>query len=245
MDRILLVGESWVTHTTIIKGFDSFTVGGYVEGTEWLSRVISDAGYAIDHLPCHSVASSWPDSLDQYGLVLLSDVGANTLLLPPATFERSEKRPNRLDEIAEYTRGGGTLGMIGGYMSFAGFEGRAQFSGTSVEEVLPVTISPHDDRIERPEEVHPAASIPDHPALGKASNFGPLLGYNKLRARQGADVLVRCGDDPLLAVRSVGKGRSFAYASDCAPHWAPPSYLESTDYAALWTGVVSWAMDGR
>ena len=44
----------------------------------------------------------------------------NTLLLPSATFGRSEKRPNRCQAIRDYVLDGGALVMIGGYMSFTG-----------------------------------------------------------------------------------------------------------------------------
>jgi hypothetical protein len=38
--------------------------------------------------------------------------------------------------------------------------------------------------------------------------LGPLLGYNKVMARTDAELVVRCGADPLLAVWEVGAGRS-------------------------------------
>jgi uncharacterized membrane protein len=53
-------------------------------------------------------------------------------------------------------------------------------------------------------------------------------------------VLAECGEHPLLVLGSYGAGRSAAFASDIAPHWAPPPFLEWTDYPELWDRLVSW-----
>ena len=47
-------------------------------------------------------------------------------------------------------RDGGGLLMIGGYLSFAGIDGKARYHGTPVEDALPVTIAATDDRVEAP-----------------------------------------------------------------------------------------------
>lgn len=241
MSRVLLVGESWFRYSIEVKGFDSYTHGGYEVGTAWIAQALADGGHQFVHLPAHLVATDWPNELDQFDLVLFSDVGANTFLLSPQTFVRGERRANPLASVAGYVRAGGALGMIGGYLSFAGFGGRAQFSATPIEAVLPVVISPHDDRVELPEGVDPVILAAGHVALGGACSLGPLLGYNRFSARSDAEVIASCGADPLLALWSVGAGRAFAYASDCGPHWAPPVYLASPDYGRLWNGLVTWA----
>ena len=94
--------------------------------------------------------------LAAYGAVILSDIGANSLLLAPQTFERSQPAPDRLAAVEQYTGRGGGLLMIGGYLSFAGIEGKARYHGTPVELALPVLISATDDRVERPQGVPPA-----------------------------------------------------------------------------------------
>jgi uncharacterized membrane protein len=63
--------------------------------------------------------------------------------------------PNRRRALAEYVHGGGGLAMAGGYYSFGGIYGAAHYHRTSVEEVLPVEIAPHDDRVEVPEGFSP------------------------------------------------------------------------------------------
>jgi uncharacterized membrane protein len=50
--------------------------------------------------------------------------------------------------------------MIGGYLSFAGIQGKTRYHDTPVETALAVTISPHDDRAERPEACTPPSSSP-------------------------------------------------------------------------------------
>jgi len=245
MSRILLVGESWFHYSVEVKGFDSYTHGGYEVGTEWLAAAFSQGGHDFTHLPSHLVATEWPVDLTAFDLVLLSDVGENTFLLTPETFVRGERRANPLVAIADYVRTGGAFGMIGGYLSFGGIDGRAHYANSAIASTLPVLISPFDDRVELPEGTDPTIDIPGHPALGGATSLGPLLGYNRLAARTDAEVVARCGDDPLLTVWNVGGGRAFAYASDCGPHWAAPSYLASSDYAALWNGIVTWATGER
>jgi uncharacterized membrane protein len=80
---------------------------------------------------------------DEYRVVLFSDIGSDTLLLHPDTFIRAQVLPNCLRLIRELVDQGGGFAMIGGYMSSAGFEGRAHCHGTPIEEILPVEIAPN------------------------------------------------------------------------------------------------------
>lgn len=45
--------------------------------------------------------------------------------------------------------------MIGGYFSFQGIDGKARWHRTVVEDALPVTCLPYDDRLEIPEGFRP------------------------------------------------------------------------------------------
>lgn len=243
MATVLLIGESWFTQLTEVKGFDSFTVNGYEVGTQWIAPALQAQGHDFRHLPSHLVDSAWPD-LSDVDVILVSDCGANTFLLGTATFAGGEPVPNKLTELAEFVRNGGGLGMIGGYLSFSGIDAKAQFAGTALADVLPVEIGRTDDRVEIPEGVEPVATIPSHEALGGATCFGPLLGYNQVVARPEATVLAMSGQDPLVAVWEVGAGRAFVYTSDCGPHWASRTYADSPDYSRLWQGLVGWAAGG-
>lgn len=242
--QVLIAGESWITSSTHIKGVDHFTVSSYVVGVGPLREALEGTGHEVTHLPAHDVPDHFPyaEELELYDVVILSDIGANSILLPPAVFEHSKRRPNRLISLADWVRGGGGLLMVGGYLSFAGIEGKAAFHGTAVEEVLPVTCAPTDDRVERPDGVLPHVVQQEHPVvLGVEEAWPHLLGYNRVGLRDEAQLVAMIGEDPLVAVRQVGAGRSAVFTSDCAPHWAPPAFSDDwPGYAKLFDGLVRW-----
>lgn len=45
--------------------------------------------------------------------------------------------------------------------------------------------------------------------------------------------------------RTGGEGRAVAFASDRAPHWAPPEFVERVHYPALWGSILSRAAQAR
>ena len=246
--RVLIAGESWVTHSIHPKGFDSFTTTSYHEGVGPLRAALEAGGFVVDYQPSHVAATSFPSTaaeLAPYGAVLLSDIGANTLLLHPDTFDRSIPRPDRLAAIEAYVAGGGGLVMIGGYLTFQGIDGKARWSGTPVERALPVTIGTTDDRVEAPAGVEPVVRATDHPiAAALPARWPALLGYNRVMPRPGADVVATVGDDPLIVAGTHGRGRGVAFTSDCGPHWCPPPFLEWPGYARIWQQLVGWVAGG-
>jgi uncharacterized membrane protein len=231
-------------HTIHQKGFDDFRTTAYGEGHQWLSAALTAGGYDVEHLPNHLANEKFPltpDELGQYDAVLLSDIGANTLLLHPDTFVKSISLPNRLVSIRDYVAAGGGLVMIGGYLTFQGIDAKGRYAGSPVEEALPVTLLTVDDRVEAPEGVEPRVSKPDHPIVaGLPQTWPRLLGYNRLTARDRAEVIATAGSDPLIVAGNFGKGRAVAFASDCGPHWAPPEFVEWDGYAQLWQQLVAW-----
>lgn len=242
---VLVIGESWIKHTVHLKGFDQFHTTEYEEGAGVFLAALEGAGYAVTYIRAHEVSQRFPTTkadLDRFDVVILSDIGSNSFLLCDETFLRSERTVNRLALLADYVNDGGGLLMVGGYMSFAGIDGRARYQATPLAAVLPVTMLDYDDRVEAPEGLVATFPAPDHAALGGTPPEWPiLLGYNKLRAKADATVIAAHGDDALLAVSDVGKGRSVAFASDVAPHWAPPEFMSWPHYAKLWQSIVSWA----
>lgn len=243
--KVLIAGESWTVHSIHQKGFDSFTTTEYAEGVGWLRAALEGGGWSVDHQPAHVAARDFPATpaaLAAYDCVILSDVGANTLLIHPDTFSRFKALPNRLEALRGYVENGGGLVMVGGYMTFQGIEGKARYRNTPVEEALPVVIEAGDDRCETPQGVTPEVTQAEHPIVARLPRSWPnLLGYNRIVAKPGADTVALVGGDPLIVAGAYGKGRSVAFASDCGPHWAPPSFVDWAGYAPLWRQIAGWA----
>lgn len=243
--RVLIAGESWVTHSIHQKGFDSFTTTSYDEGVGPLRAALEAADYRVDYLPNHIAATSFPETTEElraYDVVFLSDIGANTLLLHPETFEHSTLKPDRTTAIREYVAAGGGLVMVGGYLTFQGIDGKARWAGTAVEEALPVTMQETDDRVEVPSGVAPAVLMEDHPIVkGLSATWPTLLGYNRVRPRPEAELVVAVGQDPLIVAGRHGRGRSVAFTSDCGPHWCPPPFVSWDGYATMWAQLADWA----
>ena len=248
MKKVLLAGESWMMYTTHVKGFDAFYTSRYETGEKWLKAALEKGGYEVEFLPNHLANEEFPftkEELKQYSCVILSDIGANTLLLPGATFDASTKMPNRVNLIRDYVMDGGALVMVGGYMSFSGIDAKGKWHDTAVQEVLPVEVLTVDDRMEHCEGVAPAV-IKSHTVLeGIDEDFPEVLGYNKTIAKDGATVVVEVEGDPFIAVAEYGKGRSAVVTTDCAPHWAPPDFCEWKYYDKLWQNIVDWVSQSK
>lgn len=248
LPRVLVVGESWIKHTVHMKGFDQFHSTEYEEGAGPFLDSLAQAGFDVTYIRAHEISGRFPTTraeLDNFDVVVLSDVGANSFLLTDEVFLRSEVSVNRLVLLRDYVREGGGLVMVGGYMSFSGIDGRARYGMSPIADVLPVTMLNHDDRIEVPEGVVPVVELADHDVLGDTpANWPTLLGYNRLIAKPDSTVIARHGEDPLLVVGRAGAGHTAAFASDFAPHWAPPQFVRWPHYAQLWTSIVGWAARG-
>ncbi len=241
--KVLFAGESWMTHSVHVKGFDSFEMSSYHEGGTELIAALRAGGIEVAYQPSHVAMNEFPftrANIDRFDVVILSDIGANTLLLPDRTSVQSEPSPNRLHLIRDFVLGGGGLLMIGGYLTFQGIQAKGNYKGSAVEDVLPVELSAFDDRNEQPQGISPTIVDADHPILAGLSDWPQFLGYNRSRPRADAQVLARFGDDPFIAVQDVGQGRSAIFASDCGPHWGPPAFVNWAGYGTLWTNLVGW-----
>lgn len=243
MKKVLLAGESWMSYTTHVKGFDSFYTSVYETGEKWLKAALEEGGYEVTFLPNHQAAEEFPytmEALSEYDCVILSDIGANTLLLPSGTFSKSIKMPNRAKLIRDYVEGGGSLLMIGGYLTFAGVDAKGKWHDNVVQEVLPVEVLTVDDRMEFCEGIRPV-TLMEHEALAEVPKEWPeVLGYNKTIAKPEAMVAAKVGEDPFIAFGQYGKGKSAVFTSDCAPHWAPPEFCEWKGYNKIWQGIMKW-----
>lgn len=236
MTEILLAGESYVTVTWEVKGRNAMRDAEYGEAADRYVETLGSIGADVTYQPCHVAVEEFPrtrEGLDAYDLVILSDIGADSLQLTPQVAAGGTDA-DRCALLAEWVRDGGALGMIGGYMSFSGKGGQARWGSTAVADVLPVTLRAGDDRVETP-----AGTVPRNERVpGVPDEWPHVLGYNRFEADDDAEVWATVGDDPFLAVADRGAGASFAYATDCAPHWAPEAFLEWDHLPALWEAVV-------
>lgn len=244
MANVLVAGESWTTTSIHTKGFDSFTTVSYEEGADAFLDALRSSGHDVTFFPNHVAARSFPDSVEElrhFDVVVLSDIGANTLLIPPDTFAKALAAPNRLLTLASWVSGGGSLAMIGGYLSFQGFESKANYRSTVLSDVLPVEMETGDDREETPQGAPCVKSAVRHPITEQLEPTWPsVLGFQRLHAKQGAEVLATVDSWPLLVAGVHGSGRVLAFASDIGPHWVPPAFMEWAGYARLWSSAIAW-----
>jgi uncharacterized membrane protein len=242
--KVLLAGESWFIYSVHQKGFDSFVTCEYGEGREWLESALKKAGIEVEYIPNHLAPTHFPlskEELQGYQVIILSDIGSNTLLLHPRTVKYSEATPNRLELIKDYVAEGGGLIMYGGWMSFQGIEGKAHYKGTPIEEILPVILMEGDDRVEVPQGFSPRIVNSEHPILKNIpSDWPPFLSYNRLKAKENATLLAEYEGDTIFAVWEYGKGRTAAFAADIAPHGATKEFLEWEYFQKLWSNTIRW-----
>jgi uncharacterized membrane protein len=252
--KVLLVGETWVSSATHFKGFDSFGSATFHCGAKPLIDALSDSPIELHHMPVHEAVESFPfdlAGLRQYQAILLSDIGANSLLLPAEVWLHGKPVPNRLKLLEDWTAKGGGLVMMGGYLSFQGIDGKARWARTPVERALPVDCLRYDDRIEVPEGFIADILARDHPILAGLDGPWPaLLGANEVRLKERADVAVLArlpldqGGHPLLVTGRHGKGRTLVWTSDIGPHWLPTSFSEWHGYSRLWRNALEWVTQG-
>ena len=242
--KVPFVGESCVVETTEYTGYAQCSGIRYNEHAGEMKAVFDPVKFEFHHIPCHLVPTCFPrtlDSLREYDVIIFSDVGADTFLLIPEMVRTGKRVPNLLKLVQQYVADGGGFAMIGGYMSFQGIQARARYKGSPIEELLPVLMLQGDDRKEIPEGADLVCQPDSHPILeGMPAQWPYVLGYNQLTAKEGVDVLVSFEGDPVISAWGYGKGRSVAYAVDCAAHWAPAAMTEWPFYKRLWNNIAAW-----
>jgi uncharacterized membrane protein len=242
--RVLLVGETWTVTRIHTKGFDVVELGGYEDFSTFFRNAMGAfPDVEVTHIPNHLVASTFPASVEElkrYDVVIISDCGRNNLTMYPNMFV-VPMGPDRVRVVADYVRQGGSLAMAGGWLSFQGYQGKANYHGSAIEEVLPVEISRFDDRVETTDGAAVRVLDGAHPVLaGLGAEWPRFLGYQRVVAKEGADILaVIGGDDPLVTVWKVGEGRAMAFASDLAPHWGT-DFVTWEHYGPFWHQAIAW-----
>jgi len=246
--RVLYVGDSEIVMSRYIIGADVFEQANYNDNGRFLREAMAKLPEIdLRHMNAHDVPQLFPKTpaeLDEYDVVILSDVGYNSMIFyaglkPPYEYPLGPDRVKMLKEFVE--RGGGFL-MSGGYVSFAGLNGIARYFGTPVEEMLPVSISRHDDRIEVTDGFLFNVVDTDHPitrGIPWADARFTLCGYNKLALKEGAKLLAEYNGDPFIACQDFKKGRTAIFASDFAPHWAG-DFIDWEHYPRFWGRMLQW-----
>ena len=244
MKKILFAGESWISMTTHIKGFDTFVTSYRGEGATRLIKILTDCGHNVNYLSNEVASEQFPfskDELLEYDVVFLSDIGSNTLLLSEGTFTKSEFLPDRCESLRDYVRDGGSLCMIGGYMSFSGIDAKARYGKTALAEVLPVEVLDEDDRCEVPQGVIPEILMKDHVILeGIEDKWPRFLGYNRTIPKNDSTIIASIGGDPFIVTGIFEKGRTAIFSSDCSPHWGSNEFMEWKSYDKFWINLTNW-----
>lgn len=242
--KVLLAGESWISQATHYKGFDSFTSVTYHTGADAYIAAVEKEGISVTHMPAHDVPQDFPRSItecENYDVIVLSDIGANSLQLPPETWLHGQPSPDRLATLNQWVAQGGGLLMAGGYLSFQGFQARANFARSAIAESLPVTMSDFDDRVEASAGVSMTVASTSHSLSKLVSHDAPaLLGYNRVFAKPDAEVVATVGEDILIATGTFGKGRTAVWTSDIGPHWCPQDFLDWSGFGPLMAGLIKY-----
>ncbi len=232
------------------KGFNNLFVTSYTSFINLLRTPLQEAGHTVSWLAAHEVANDFPfdrKGLEAFDVVIISDVGADSFLLHPDTWRLGLPRPNRLKLLREWVEAGHGLGMIGGWMTFAGYLGQARYAFSPLAPILPVKVLPYDDRMEIPEGETAKVEVPDHPVtagLG-VEKWPDLMGYNLTEPKPGGTVLATLQGAPLIAVGDAGSGRVFAWTSDASPAWCPERFSSWDGYGRIFSQAVSWLAKER
>lgn len=164
-----------------------------------------------------------------------------------------------LANVADWVQAGGAFVMMGGDRSFD----LGEYARSPIADVLPVELGVTGDPVDlatfQPTLTeaglrHPVTTLAGEPEESAATwaRLAPLDGLNLVRgAVPGATVLLRHpslvgADDrplPVLAVRTVGKGRSLAFMGDSSWRW---SFAEAgrgrgnQAYLRFWKQAIRW-----
>lgn len=242
--KVLYAGDGEALNYLVTKGLNFYMAGGYVDESGYLKWALeTDPEIEVTHIKPGESLEIFPrdiDTLKEYAVVILSDIGADSILFY-MNRDVAPMGPNRLKLLRQYVLDGGGLLMIGGWSSFGGWSGQARWAQTPVEEVLPVVIKDGDDRVEVPEGCTFEKWEKNHPITKDLPITEPfvLTGYNRFKAKPNAKILAWIEDEPAIVVGEFGKGRSMAVATDCAPHWAG-TWLKWSGYNRFWVRCIKW-----
>lgn len=249
MIRVLYAGDGSIRLETEVKGAEIIHyVSRIKDAAVALRNALSlDPEITVTHLPPIYAFSRFPSTVEElrenYDVVILSDVGAETLSTYPLEEGQPLKpRPNRMRELAKFIEGGGGLIFGGGYFTYQGRYGRGSWYGTPIADALPVEIlNVVDDRQETPEGVNAEVLNKDHPVTrGIPWEDCPVFfGYNKTSIKPEGELLGTIEGYPFLAVGTYGRARVLAFTPDPCAHWG--EYFTHWEYyPQFWQQAVRW-----
>jgi uncharacterized membrane protein len=210
------------------KGLEMYNYG------LWLKEALESSGkHQVKSVPTWEfyglAPGMWENVLDEYDIIIFSDVEAKNFQLAPSFFDRKKfgkevlTFPDRVRLTVEAIKAGKCAMFLGGWLSFTGEMGKGGWNRTGLRDILPVKCIDYEDLIESTEGFTAVCQDKWNESFEGIdfSSFLPILGYNKTVTREDCDLVltVKQTGDPLLAVGNFGKGRVLAYMSDPAPHW--------------------------
>ena len=228
------------------KGLEVFNYGS------WLKEALESSGkHQVASVPTWDFYKLGPGEyekiLDEYDILIFSDVEAKSFQLAPSFFDRKKFGtqvlvfPDRIRLTVDAIRKGKGAMFLGGWLSFTGEMGKGGWNRTGLKDVLPVRCLHYEDLIESTEGFTATSSGKREGGLRSIdfSSFPPILGYNKTIARRGSKILLSVNEtgDPLLALGKFGKGKVIAYMSDPAPHWGC-NFVFWKQYKEFWLECV-------
>jgi uncharacterized membrane protein len=171
----------------------------------------------------------------QYDVVLLRDI------------QRTWFSERSLEQLRQFVESGGGFAMLGGRKSF----GPGGFANSPVAVVLPVTIHPGDQQIQKPFAVRPTQQGLAHFIMRLGSeqqtpriweSLHPLDGATGFSDVKGqARVLGESPDgQPIIVAQDFGQGRSMAIAGDTTRHWYRQSEQGLRHHRRFWRQVILW-----
>ena len=263
MARIYYVGD-WAVLTGPVfaetpfhysaKGLDIFNYG------KWLKEALEEG----NHHEVNSVSAwdfynklgpgDYEDILEQYDIVVFSDVDAKLFQLAPSFFNREKfgsevlTFPDRIRLTVEAAHNGTHFMFLGGWYSFTGELGKGGWGRTRLKEILPVSCMEIEDLVESTEGYSLQPTTAGAPIFSDLDllTCPPILGYNRTEEIAEGQVLLTFKEtgDPAVIVRETGDGRVLAYTSDPAPHWAC-NFVYWDQYGDFWRRCVKLILESQ
>ena len=235
------------------KGTDVFNYG------VWLKEALESTGYHhVDSVPTWEFYRNRPgryeEILDEYDVLIFSDVESKNFQLDPSFFDRSRfgkvplSFPDRMRLTVEAVHAGKHMMFLGGWLSFNGEMGKGGWGRSLLRNILPVECLEVEDLRESTEGFKAAPVVRDHPICCGLdfTTMPPVLGYNIVRPRTGSDVILEWEPDghPALCGGQFSRGRVLAYTSDPAPHWGC-NFVYWNQYSKFWCNALEWLLADR